>query len=96
MAKEKIIYAGIAEIAIAVEVSRSVVISWVARRKDFPAPLVRLRMGPVWDLNEVLPWCNAVMRERVKKIDQRSTVLQQKLHGLDTLREKLMKAKEGE
>ncbi len=34
----------------------------LAARPDFPAPVVVLKMGNVWDLNEVIEWAQATGR----------------------------------
>lgn len=46
---------GIAEIGELLGVSRQRV-TQLAKRDDFPAPIARLRMGPVWTLKAVRGW----------------------------------------
>ena len=47
---------GVAEIAEALKTDRTTVHGWARDRADFPEPLARLRMGPVWDAEAVREW----------------------------------------
>lgn len=47
---------GTAEIAERAGVQLATVHSWRARHANFPAPVVRLATGPVWDWREVEAW----------------------------------------
>jgi len=47
---------GVAELATHYNTSTSTVSNWVYRYEDFPEPVVRLRMGPVWVLGDVEAW----------------------------------------
>ena len=47
---------GTAEIAERAGVQVPTVHSWRARHATFPAPLVRLATGPVWDWREIAAW----------------------------------------
>lgn len=47
--------AGIAEIAELLGVTRQRV-TQLTKREDFPPPVERLRMGPVWNLSDVKDW----------------------------------------
>ena len=44
------------EIALRAGTSVGTVQSWRQRHADFPAPLVRLAIGPVWDYPAVAEW----------------------------------------
>jgi predicted DNA-binding transcriptional regulator AlpA len=46
---------GVAEIAMELNISRGQVSRW-ALRDDFPAPVARLRMGPIWMRSDVQAW----------------------------------------
>lgn len=46
----------VAEAADTCGVSKQVIVNWTKRHKDFPKPIVRLAMGPVWDLAEIRRW----------------------------------------
>lgn len=47
---------GLAEIAAQNNVSAQAVYNWTKRYEDFPEPIARLRMGPVFDAKEVYEW----------------------------------------
>ena len=47
---------GVAEIAADQGVSGQAVSHWVTRYEDFPEPVVRLAMGPVWMLEDIHEW----------------------------------------
>lgn len=47
---------GIPEIAELAGVQPNTVQMWRRRHDDFPAPIVELKMGPVWSWNDVGPW----------------------------------------
>jgi hypothetical protein len=47
---------GTFEVAQLAGVSAQAVANWIERRVDFPAPLVRLASGPVWDGRDVRRW----------------------------------------
>lgn len=53
--------AGVAEIADRLGVPRTTVSMWDYRRRTsgMPEPVVRLQMGPVYDLDAVLAWHSA-------------------------------------
>ena len=57
---------GVAEIAALLNVPRTTVSMWDARRSSngFPKPVTELAMGPVYDYAEVKAWHSARMRER--------------------------------
>ncbi|MBA2706832.1 MAG: AlpA family phage regulatory protein [Gemmatimonadaceae bacterium] len=57
---------GIAEVAEALDVDRSTVYEW-QRRSDFPRPVARLRMGPVWEAEALRDWRRQEMRQRRKR-----------------------------
>ena len=44
------------EVAALADVTPAAVCNWVRRDSTFPAPIARLRMGPIFDLDEVLLW----------------------------------------
>lgn len=44
------------EIADAADVSKSTVIKWRERFEDFPAPVVTLAVGPIWNWKDVERW----------------------------------------
>jgi hypothetical protein len=46
---------GVAEIAMTLRTSRAQVSRW-SLRDDFPAPVARLRMGPIWMRGDVERW----------------------------------------
>jgi predicted DNA-binding transcriptional regulator AlpA len=46
---------GVAEIALMLDTSRAQVSRW-ALREDFPRPVARLRMGPIWMRADVKRW----------------------------------------
>jgi hypothetical protein len=46
---------GVAEIALMLDTSRAQVSRW-ALREDFPQPVARLRMGPIWMRADVGRW----------------------------------------
>jgi hypothetical protein len=46
---------GLAEIAAAYRISKTAAAKW-QHHADFPKPLARLAMGPVWDADEVRRW----------------------------------------
>lgn len=46
---------GLAELAELYGVSKNTANTW-ARRHGFPAPVATLKMGPVWDRDEVVAW----------------------------------------
>lgn len=50
--------AGVAELSETLGVSRQAVSNWNAGRSrdGFPAPLTRLRSGPIWSRHAVLAW----------------------------------------
>lgn len=50
---------GIAEIAARAAVEPITVHSWRRRHRDFPAPVVRLAMGPVWRWADIEAWIAA-------------------------------------
>ena len=54
---------GTRELAEQFGVTPAAVSNWQARWSDFPDPLVRLAMGPVWDATTVVPYI-AGRRER--------------------------------
>jgi len=45
-----------AEIADIFAVSKSTICNWVARNKDFPEPVADLKMGKIWDREEIVRW----------------------------------------
>lgn len=46
-----------AEVAAALGVSKQTVWNWMNRPGwNFPAPIVRLAMGPIWNMEEVRTW----------------------------------------
>ncbi len=47
---------GVAEIAERAGVAKATVMSWRRRHSDFPAPVVILAGGPVWDWRVVDAW----------------------------------------
>lgn len=47
---------GMAEIAEIAGVSRQSVVNWRSRHQDFPRPVLTLRMGPLFDRDEVSEW----------------------------------------
>lgn len=49
-------FAGWTEMAAHFGIAPQAVQHWAQRRDDFPAPLARLSMGPVYDLNAVIAW----------------------------------------
>jgi len=51
--------AGVAEIAALYAVTRQAVSNWASRNADFPAPVVDLAAGPVYDITQVKAWCAA-------------------------------------
>lgn len=46
---------GLAEVADLYSISKNSANAWT-RRHDFPAPIARLAMGPVWDRDAVVAW----------------------------------------
>lgn len=50
---------GVAEIADRAGVKPNTVMVWRQRHDDFPAPIVELKMGPVWFWADVQPWVEA-------------------------------------
>jgi len=46
---------GVAEVAVMLDTSRAQVSRW-ALREDFPQPVSRLRMGPIWMRADVERW----------------------------------------
>lgn len=59
---------GLAEIAELFGVERQYVFRW-AKRRDFPQPVIRLRMGPIWRRSEIEDWSRAVRRPIVEGSD---------------------------
>ena len=53
--------AGLAEVAAAAGVTKRTATRYTAR-SDFPAPIVVLAMGPVWDLDQVNAWLTSSAR----------------------------------
>lgn len=49
-------FVGVAEIAERLGVGTSVVHDWRRRHSDFPAPVLRLRMGLLWVWTDVARW----------------------------------------
>ena len=49
-------YAGIHEIAEELGVSRQSVCNWTKRYPSFPKPIVRLKMGPIYNMSIVKKW----------------------------------------
>ena len=49
-------YAGIAEVAEYLGVSKQVIVNWRARYEDFPPPVALLAMGPIFRLCELRDW----------------------------------------
>lgn len=49
---------GVAEIAGLFKVGRTTVSNWMDRqgKNGFPDPVIRLAMGPVWNIREVVAW----------------------------------------
>lgn len=52
---------GLSELGDLFGVSKDTANGW-RRRGDFPKPVLELRMGPMWDRNEVLAWRSPVKR----------------------------------
>jgi hypothetical protein len=52
---------GFSEIADLFGVDKNTVSNW-RRRSDFPAPVHELRMGPLWDRNQILEWRRPLTR----------------------------------
>jgi chromosome partitioning protein len=50
---------GLAEVADLLQVSRTSVGNWRARRGNFPAPLAELKSGPVWRQSDLVGWAEA-------------------------------------
>lgn len=48
-------FVGLAEIADMLDTSRTQVNRW-AEREDFPDPIERLRMGPIWRRSDIERW----------------------------------------
>jgi predicted DNA-binding transcriptional regulator AlpA len=55
---------GLTEIAERTSRSRTSVHNLVTRREDFPAPIARLAMGPVWLWEDVLPFFPSLQEEQ--------------------------------
>ena len=70
--RKKIHYAGIQEIANALDVSHSTVVNWRRRHADFPAPIATLSFGSIWDLPKVLAWAERKGLPR-RTLSERST-----------------------
>jgi hypothetical protein len=47
---------GITEVAQTLHAKPTTVGNWFKTQPDFPQPVRRLSMGPIWDLNEVARW----------------------------------------
>jgi chromosome partitioning protein len=47
---------GLAEIADLLGVTKQVVANWRSRKPDFPAPVVNLKSGPVWQVDTIAAW----------------------------------------
>lgn len=50
---------GVSEIAARYGVTRACVVNWGVRHAEFPRPVVRLAMGPVYLMDEVSAWWHA-------------------------------------
>lgn len=50
--------AGPAEIGHVLGVAANTVNAWRRRDNGFPAPLVQLRSGAIWDIREVIAWAD--------------------------------------
>jgi hypothetical protein len=61
---------GLAEVAELYSISKNSANAWV-RRHDFPAPVAKLAMGPVWDREQVLAWRRPVTETWVSSKDGR-------------------------
>lgn len=59
---------GLAEIADLYGISKTSANAWT-RRHDFPNPITKLAMGPVWDQDEVIAW-----RSPIATFDQKLTI----------------------
>ena len=57
-------YAGTAEVAEYLGVSKQVVVNWRSRYKDFPPPVALLAMGPIFRLCETRDWYKAKLKEK--------------------------------
>lgn len=61
----------VAEIANRAGTTPGTVHSWRVRHADFPAPLLTLKIGPVWEWAAVQPWLARVRKPgRPRKISQ--------------------------
>lgn len=63
--KSKII--GIAEIANLAEISQPAVCNWIKRHEDFPKPLIRLQMGPVYNKHEIITWLKEYRKNGINR-----------------------------
>lgn len=52
---KKLDLVGVAEVALLLGTSRAQISRW-ALRDDFPDPVARLRMGPIWMKDDVVRW----------------------------------------
>lgn len=56
-------YAGHAEVAEYLGISKQCLTNWRNRYPDFPEPVATLKMGPIWRLHEIQAWHRATNPE---------------------------------
>lgn len=54
----------IAEVAELAGVSKQVVSNWRKRYDDFPEPIVKLAMGPIFNMDQIEAWHQVYLEER--------------------------------
>lgn len=58
---------GPAEIAALLNVAANTINAWKARHSDFPTPVRRLKMGDVWDSEDIVHWADESGRHVVRE-----------------------------
>lgn len=58
---------GITEISERTGASPQSVCNWIARRSDFPAPIISLALGPIFLWSQVEPWVETSLRKQRRK-----------------------------
>lgn len=63
-------YMGIAEVAAYLDVSKQTIANW-RRRREFPAPVADLKMGPIWATDEIMKFKATRRRQRLTRLKVR-------------------------
>src|SRR5690348_6695249 len=66
---------GLAEIAALLGTTKQVVSNWRTRKQGFPAAVVELKAGPVWQRDDILSWAK---REGIALVENKPSVTRKK------------------